>query len=259
MDPRPSIIGCRTEIGHGSPNLAGTSKIHGAPLGDEELAATRAQMGRSGEPRFHIPNDVRTLFEGAVTHGRQLTAEHDSLLERYASEHPQSMAELRQFMSGELAEGWEEAIPTFAAGAAMATRNAGGQVINTIAPVILNLVGGSADLAGSTKTTITASDFFSADNYSGQNLHFGVREHGMAGILNGMALYGGLRPFGGTFLVFSDYMRGSMRLAAIMGIPVIYVLTHDGIGVGEEWPDPSADRADCSPACDPKSNCAAAG
>ena len=235
-DPRPSIIGCRTQIGYGSPKLAGTSKIHGAPLGDDELAATRAHLGFPEQPRFHVPDDVRRLFEGAVSHGRNLTAEHDALLEQYAAQHPQSMAELRQFLSGELAEGWEEAIPSFVSGGSMATRNAGGEVINAIAAAIPNLVGGSADLAGSTKTTISGSDFLSAEHYTGQNMHFGVREHGMAGILNGMYLYGGLRPFGGTFLVFSDYMRGSMRLAAIMGVPVIYVLTHDGIGVGEDGP-----------------------
>ncbi|MCC9076066.1 transketolase [Litorilinea aerophila] len=235
-DPRPSIIGCRTVIGYGSPNKAGTSKVHGEALGEDELKRTKENLGWPLEPRFYVPDDVLQFFRQAVPRGQELEAEHQALLEAYSREYPAEAAEYRQFMAGELPEGWQESIPPFPAGKAVATRNASGAVINALAKAIPNLIGGSADLAGSNKTTIDGSPFLAPGDYSGRNIHFGVREHGMAGILNGMALHGGVIPYGGTFLVFSDYARPSMRLAALMGIRVIYVMTHDSIGLGEDGP-----------------------
>ncbi|GIV80497.1 MAG: transketolase [Litorilinea sp.] len=235
-DPRPSIIGCRTVIGYGSPNKAGTSKVHGEALGEDELKRTKENLGWPLEPRFYVPDDVLQFFRQAVPRGQELEAEHQALLEAYSREYPAEAAEYRQFMAGELPEGWQESVPPFPAGKAVATRNASGAVINALAKAIPNLIGGSADLAGSNKTTIDGSPFLAPGDYSGRNIHFGVREHGMAGILNGMALHGGVIPYGGTFLVFSDYARPSMRLAALMGIRVIYVMTHDSIGLGEDGP-----------------------
>ncbi len=235
-DPRPSIIGCRTIIGFGSPNKAGTSKAHGEPLGKEELAATKEELGWPASPSFYIPDQVRDFYRQAVGRGKQWESEYSDLLEAYSQSYPNEAAELRRLMAGELPQDWQKALPVFEAGDSIATRNAGGTVINALAEVIPNLVGGSADLAGSNKTTITSSGFMQAGDYSGNNIHFGVREHAMGGILNGMALHGGVIPHGATFLTFTDYMRPSMRLAALMGIRVIYVMTHDSIGLGEDGP-----------------------
>ena len=235
-DPRPSIIGCRTIIGYGSPKKAGTSGAHGEPLGDDELSATKEALGWPLEPRFYVPDDVRQFFGQAVERGKKWEAEYSDLLERYSQEYPEEAAELKRNMAGELPEGWQDALPVFPAGKPIATRNAGGKVINELAKVITNFLGGSADLAGSNKTTIEGSPFIQAGDYRGNNIHFGVREHGMAGMLNGMALHGGVIPNGATFLTFTDYMRPSMRLAALMGIRVIYFMTHDSIGLGEDGP-----------------------
>ncbi len=235
-DPRPSIIGCKSIIGYGSPHNANTSKVHGEPLGPDELAATKENLGWPQEPSFFVPDDVRELFSAAVTHGQALEDAYNEKLTAYAAEYPAEAAEYERMMAGKLPEGWQEAIPVFDAGGSVATRNSSGKVINAIAAAVPNFVGGSADLAASNKTTIEGQPFMEAGNFAGPNIHFGVREHGMAGTLNGMALHGGLIPFGATFLVFADYMRGSMRLAALMGLRVVYVLTHDGIGVGEDGP-----------------------
>lgn len=235
-DDRPSIIGCKTVIGFGSPKKAGTSGAHGEPLGDEELEATKKALGWPVEPRFLVPENVGEFFGQAVPRGQKLEAQFSDLLEGYSQEYPKEAAELKLIMAGGLPEGWEQTLPTFPAGKAMATRVAGGQVINALAKVVTNLVGGSADLAGSNRTTIEGSPFIKADDYSGNNVHFGVREHAMGGMLNGMALHGGIIPHGASFLTFTDYMRPSMRLAALMGIRVIYVMTHDSIGLGEDGP-----------------------
>jgi transketolase len=235
-DRRPSIIGCKTTIGYGSPNKAGTSGVHGAALGEDELKATKENLGWPLEPAFYVPNEVRDLFGKAVSHGAALQADYEARLAAYAEAYPAEAAEYAQMLAGELPEGWEEALPVFAPDGKLATRQASGKTINAIAPALPNLVGGSADLAASNNTTISGQPFISADSFAAPNVHFGVREHGMAGILNGMAVHGGLLPYGATFLVFSDYMRGSMRLAALMGIRVIYVLTHDSIGLGEDGP-----------------------
>ncbi|MBW7885929.1 MAG: transketolase [Caldilineaceae bacterium] len=236
-DPRPSIIGIKSIIGYGSPNKAGTSKVHGEALGEDELKATKENLGWPLEPRFYIPDDVLAFFRQAVSRGNSEEDAHTQIMGAYAKEYPQEAAELKRMFSGELPEGWEEALPVFAPSAkGDATRNSSGKVINALAPVIGNLVGGSADLAGSNKTTINGVPFLAPDDFGGANVHFGVREHGMGAILNGMALHGGVIPYGATFLVFSDYMRGSVRLAALTGIRVIYVYTHDSIGLGEDGP-----------------------
>jgi transketolase len=236
-DPRPSIIGCKSTIGYGSPNRAGTSKVHGEALGEEELKATKRNLDWPLEPRFHIPDDVAAFFAQAKTRGAALEAAHDELMKAYAVAYPVEASELRLVLSGALPEGWEHALPVFPPSPkGDATRNTGGKALNGLAKVVPNLVGGSADLAGSNKTTIDGQPFVKPGDFGGPNIHFGVREHGMAGILNGMALHGGLIPYGGTFLVFSDYMRGAMRLAALTGLRVIYMLTHDSIGLGEDGP-----------------------
>jgi transketolase len=234
-DPRPSIIGCRTIIGYGSPNRAGSAKAHGEPLGDDELALTKQYLNWPAEPRFYIPDDVAAYFHQAVERGEELEAEYNDRWGAYQEQYPDEAAELQRFLAGHLPDGWEEALPTFE-GKPDATRNASGKTLNELAKVIPNLIGGSADLAGSNKTTISDHPFVEAENFATPNFRFGVREHAMAGILSGMALHGGVIPYGGTFLVFSDYMRGSMRLAALMGLPVIYVLTHDSVGLGEDGP-----------------------
>ncbi len=235
-DPRPSIIGCRTEIGYGSPNKGGTAAAHGAPLGCAEAVLTRSALGWADQPPFHVPADVKAHMSQAVAAGQQAEARYRQLLDRYAEVHPAAATELQAVLAGTLPTDWAAILPAFEAGTHDATRNASGKVINALAPHLPTLFGGSADLAGSTKTDIDASTDFAATNRAGRNLRFGVREHGMAAALNGMALYGGVIPYGGTFLVFSDYMRASMRLAALMGLRVIYVLTHDSIGLGEDGP-----------------------
>jgi len=235
-DPRPSLIGCKTIIGYGSPSHAGTSDIHSDAVGDEELARIHESLGFPPDQRFYIPAEVKKLTPQFVEAGNARQVEHNKLLEAYGEKYPDAAAELRQVMSGELAAGWQEALPTFEPGSAMATRNASATVINALAPVLTTLIGGSADLAASNKTNIKDSGDMQADSFKGRNINFGVREHGMASILNGMALHGGVIPFGGTFFVFTDYMRAGMRLSALMGAPVIYVLTHDSIGLGEDGP-----------------------
>ncbi|MFN8495154.1 MAG: transketolase [Caldilineaceae bacterium] len=234
-DPRPSIIGCRTIIGYGSPNKQGSSKSHGEPLGEEEVALTKQNLGWPAEPKFYVPEDVGAFFQQAVTRGQTLEAEHKDLWEAYSQEYPAEAAELHRTLAGELPENWEAALPVFS-GKPDATRNASGATLNALAKVIPNLIGGSADLAGSNKTTINGVPFITPESFKAPNIRFGVREHAMAGALNGMALHGGVIPYGGTFLVFSDYMRGSMRLAALMGLRIVYVLTHDSIGLGEDGP-----------------------
>lgn len=235
QDERPSLIGCRTTIGYGSPGKGGTSDSHGAALGAEEVARTRSNLGWP-EMLFWVPEEVQAHMGQARERGRALEAQHRTLMQRYRDAHPDLAAEWERVQQGVLPEDWDSVLPAFAPGAGDATRNTSGKVLNALATQLPALMGGSADLAGSNKTDITADSDFAADNREGRNLRFGVREHGMASILNGMALYGGVIPYGGTFLVFTDYMRASMRLAALMGLRVIYVLTHDSIGLGEDGP-----------------------
>ncbi len=237
QDDRPSIIGCRTVIGYGAPTKQGTAKAHGEPLGDDELNGAKDKLGWPKEPRFLVPDDVRDFFHKAIETGKAQEEAWNELFKKYNRTHKAEASELQQMLSGVLPKGWEAALPAFGADTKPdGTRNYSGPTINALAKVIPNLIGGSADLAGSNKTTISGFGFVQAGNFATPNLRFGVREHAMAAALNGMALHGGVIPYGGTFLVFSDYMRGSMRLAAVMGLRVVYVLTHDSIGVGEDGP-----------------------
>jgi transketolase len=235
-DPRPSIIGCKTVIGYGSPKLGGKPKAHSDAFGEEELAKTREYLGFPAGSRFYIPDEVQALRAEFIKRGEALEAAQQDALKAYAKSYPKEAAELELFISGNLPDGWEEALPVFKPGEAVATRNAGGTVINALASVLPNLIGGSADLAASNKNTIKDGGDIKPENYDGRNINFGVREHGMAGMVNGMAYHGGVIPYGATFFVFTDYMRGSMRLAALSRLPVIYILTHDSVGVGEDGP-----------------------
>ena len=237
-DLRPSIIMCRTIIGFGAPNRQGTSKAHGEPLGDEELNAAKDNLGWEKEPRFFIPDDVLAFYRKAVDCGRELEADWKMRREAYARLFPDLGVEFnRRILMGKLPEGWEAALPTFPADAkGMATRAASGKVINALAPKLPELLGGSADLAPSNNTKIDGTPAFQKDSYAGRNFHFGVREHAMGSILNGMAIFGGLIPYGATFLVFADYMRASIRLAALSHYPSIFIFTHDSVGLGEDGP-----------------------
>ncbi|HSH02494.1 MAG TPA: transketolase [Anaerolineae bacterium] len=232
---RPSLIACSTLIGFGSPNKAGTASVHGSPLGEEEIKLTKERLEWPQEP-FYVPEETLEFGRLAVDAGSQAERQWKELLEGYAAEYPKLAAQFGAVMRDELPEGWEKHIPVFEAGKGMATRASSGKVLEGIVPHVPSLLGGSADLTGSNKTRTSQMKGFQGDNETGNYLYYGVREHGMGAIMNGLALHGGVRPFGGTFLVFSDYMRGAMRLSALMKVPVIYVLTHDSIGLGEDGP-----------------------
>ena len=236
-DPRPSLIICRTHIGYGAPHKQDTPEVHGAPLGEEELAAAKRNLGWPVEPRFYIPPEVREHFAQAVERGHEWEAEWHEMLADYHRAYPVLAYELDRRWHGALPEGWDADLPTFPVDAkGMATRAASGKVLNALARRLPELIGGSADLTPSNKTRIEGEPDFQPDTPHGRYIHFGVREHAMGAIVNGMALYGGLRPFGSTFLVFSDYMRPAIRLAAMSRIPSIWVFTHDSIAVGEDGP-----------------------
>jgi transketolase len=234
---RPSLICTRTHIGHGSPNKQDTAGAHGAPLGEEEVRLTKKNLGWPENETFLVPAEALAVFREAVPRGERLESEWRRLLEEFAAAHPDRHQLYRTLLSGGLEEGWERSLPTFSAESKpVATREASGMCLSALFPHAPGLLGGSADLAPSNNTYVKGFDDFSAGNYAGRNFHFGVREHAMGAVLNGMALYGGLIPYGGTFLVFSDYMRPSVRLAAMMKAHVIYVWTHDSIGLGEDGP-----------------------
>jgi transketolase len=237
-DPRPSLIACRTTIGFGAPNKQGTAKVHGEPLGEEELALAKENLGWPvDKSKFHIPEDVLEHYREAVERGRKAEAEWKDKLAAYQRLHPTQGAELKRRLDGEFPADWDADLPVFPADEkGLASRAVSGKVINALAPKLPELLGGSADLAPSNKTWIADDPAFSKDTPAGHNFHFGVREHAMGAILNGMALFGGLIPYGGTFLVFSDYMKPAIRIAALSHIPAIYVFTHDSIGVGEDGP-----------------------
>ncbi|NBB86358.1 MAG: transketolase [Bacteroidetes bacterium] len=232
---RPTLIVTYTTIGYGSPNKADSSAAHGAPLGADEVEKTREALGWDYPP-FHVPDEVYRYTQQALTRGADAQAAWNDLLEAYGEDHPEAAQRLERWLSGDLPLGWDADLPTFEPGTSMATRKASGAAINALAPNVENLFGGSADLAGSNKTTMEDFDDFQRDTPHGNNVNFGVREHGMAAICNGIALHGGLRPFCATFLIFTDYLRPSLRLAALMGLPVTYVCTHDSIGLGEDGP-----------------------
>jgi transketolase len=236
-DPRPSLIAARTIIGYGLPTRAGTSKAHGEPPGEEELRGAKEKLGWPLEPDFYIPDDVLQHFRQAVDNGKQAEASWDQLVKDYESANPELGTEFKRVLSGSLPAGWDKDIPEFSADEkGMATRAASGKVLNAIAKNLPDLIGGSADLAPSNKTWIDGSPAFEPGVPEGRNFHFGVREHAMGAIVNGMSLYPGVIPYGGTFLVFSDYMRGAIRLSALSHYPSIWVFTHDSIGVGEDGP-----------------------
>jgi len=231
---RPTLVIARTHIGWGSPKQD-TSAAHGEPLGPEAARATKEHLGWPLEPTFLVPDEVRAHFRQALSRGRDAEADWQARWAAYAAAYPQEAAELQSMLAGELPPGWDAALPAFPPDRPVATRVAGGQVMNALAARIPALIGGSADLAASNRTTLKGLGDVRPGDYAGRNLHFGVREHAMGAILNGLALHG-LIPFGATFLVFSDYMRPAIRLAAMMGLHVIYVFTHDSIGLGEDGP-----------------------
>jgi transketolase len=234
---RPSLIIIRTHIGYGSPNKQDKAAAHGEPLGTDEVRLTKENLGWPLEPTFIIPEEALTRFRQVLREGKKWEDEWNVRFQSYEKAHPELAEEWKRVMSGELPSGWDKDIPVFPADAkGMATRGASGTVINAIAPKLPTLIGGSADLAPSTKTLINDVEDFKADHYDQRNMRFGVREHAMGGITSGMALHGGLIPYGATFLIFSDYMRPAIRLAAMMGLKVIYVFTHDSIGLGEDGP-----------------------
>jgi len=237
QEPRPSLILCRTHIGYGLPTRQDTAKAHGEPPGEDELNAAKQNLGWPLEPRFYIPEDVLVNFREAVTRGAQAEAEWQECLDAYRAAFHEKAAELERRLAGELPENWETDLPIFPADAkGMATRAASGKTLNALATKIPELIGGSADLAPSNNTWLEGYPDFQSTTPQGRNFHFGVREHGMGAIVNGMALHGGVIPYGATFLVFSDYMRGAIRLSALSHIPSIWVFTHDSIGVGEDGP-----------------------
>ena len=249
---RPSLIILRTHIGYGSPGKQDSFDAHGAPLGEEEVKLTKKNLGWPGEPPFFIPDEALARFREALGKGERAEAEWNQMFSAYAREFPDMARELEESHRGVLPTGWEEAIPEFPPDPkGLATRVASGKVLNAIAPQLPTLIGGSADLNPSTHTVLQKlGDFQSPQRkctdsqgaagggwgYGGRNLHFGVREHGMGAALNGMAAHGGIIPFGSTFLIFSDYLRPAIRLAALMELGVVYVFTHDSIGVGEDGP-----------------------
>jgi transketolase len=234
---RPSLIVVRTHIAYGSPNKQDTAASHGAPLGADEVRATKEALDWPLEPTFHVPDEARDAFRETREQGARLEDEWNELFGRYQEAEPELAAQFRQWLDGELPAGWEEKLPTFApADGPLATRKASGKVLNAVCAEVRQLVGGSADLTGSVNTYLDGYNDFSATESGGRNLYFGVREHAMGTILNGMALSRMLRPYAGTSLIFSDYMRPSIRLAAMMELPVIYVFTHDSIFLGEDGP-----------------------
>lgn len=234
---RPSLIVLRTHIAYGSPNKQDTADAHGAPLGEEEVRLAKKSLGLPEDTLFYIPDTVRHHFKQCVETGKDAEAVWQEKFQDYNKKYPDMAKQWVDAMSGFLTTGWDEDIPEFSASnGPIATRAASGKVLNAIAARLPTLIGGSADLAPSNKTLLASSHEFQKDAYDGRNIRFGVREHAMGGIMSGMFLHNGLRPYGGTFLVFADYLRPALRVASIMNIPVIYVFTHDSIAVGEDGP-----------------------
>lgn len=236
---KPSLICCKTVIGKGSPNKEGTESCHGAPLGADELDLVRERLGWDAAP-FEVPQEIKGAWD-ATNKGAQSEQDWQQIFDAYKTENPEQAAEFARRLNGELPSNWAEESAKLiaqadAAGATMATRKASLQSLNQLGPLLPELMGGSADLAGSNYTIWSGSKGISADDASGNYLYFGVREFAMAAICNGISLYGGFKTYGGTFLVFADYMRNGMRMSALMKQPVVYVLTHDSIGLGEDGP-----------------------
>ncbi len=236
-DPRPSLIMVRNIIGYGMPHRQGTAKAHGEAPGDEELNAAKDALGWPQQPRFYVPDDVLAFFRQAQTRGAKVEAEWNAQLTAYTAAFGEQAVELARRLSGDLPADWQKDLPIFPADPkGMATRVSSGKVLNALAKNIPAIMGGSADLAPSTNTWMDAYPAFSAEDRTGRNLHFGVREHGMGSIVNGMAYHGGVIPFGATFMVFVDYMRPPVRLSALSHLGSIWIFTHDSIGLGEDGP-----------------------
>ena len=234
-DGRPSIIAVRTHIGFGSPHKQDSQKAHGAPLGAEEVRLTKEAYGWDPDRSFYVPDDVEGLFSRAIPYGEHLVNDWEDRMRRYAASFPTLEADLRRRLAAELPDGWEASLPAYAVGDDVATRQVSQAAIQSLAAALPELFGGSADLSESNLTDIAGEADFSAED-AGRNLRFGVREHAMGGIVNGIAYHGGFLPYCATFLTFSDYMRGSVRLAALAGLHVVYVWTHDSVGLGEDGP-----------------------
>ena len=233
---RPTVILCRTHIGKGSPHQQDTAECHGSPLGEEEIKLTKRALGLPEDQAFYIPDDVRGMFQQRAAEMARTAADWSALLERYAKAFPVEAAEFRRCLAGELPADWATKLPAFDPAKPLATRQASGAVLQSLAAAVPELVGGSADLAPSTSTLLKKYPSVGPGQWAGRNLHFGIREHGMGAVMNGMALHGGWRVYGATFLVFSDYMKPAIRMAAMMKLPVMYVFTHDSIFLGEDGP-----------------------
>ncbi len=234
---RPSLIVVRSHIGYGSPHKHDTAEAHGSPLGQDEITLTKQALGYPSQEPFYVAPEALRYWREAAKRRAKTQDEWKKIYEDYRAANSGLETELQRRLHGELPDGWEEAIPTFTAkDGNVASRAASGVVINAIGKKIPELMGGSADLASSTNTIIKGEPSFSGENHAGRNFHFGIREHGMGSIMNGMSLFGGIIPYGATFLIFSDYMRPPVRLACIMKRHVIYVYTHDSIGLGEDGP-----------------------
>jgi transketolase len=233
----PSIIITKTHIGYGSPHKQDTADAHGSPLGDEEIKLTKKNLGWPEDKTFYVPDEVSDYFSALKEKFCKYEEEWNNLFEKYKNKYPAEAKSFSDIMNGNYDDSWKEKLPVFEEDAkGIATRAASGKVLNNIAQFLPTLIGGSADLAPSNNTYLKGYNNFSSTDRSGRNFHFGIREHGMASILNGMALYGGVIPYGGTFLIFSDYLRPAIRLGALSGIRPIYVFTHDSIGLGEDGP-----------------------
>jgi transketolase len=234
-DARPSLIAVRTHIGYGSPNKQDSQKAHGSPLGPDEVRLVKEAYGWDPDKTFYIPDDALRVFRAAVPAGEELVADWNGRLDAYAAAYPDLAAEFRRRQARRLPEGWDRDLKTYAEGTEVATRNASQDAIQVLAARLPELFGGSADLSESNLTDVKGESNFEADQ-PGRNLRFGVREHGMGGIGNGIAYHGGFIPYVATFLTFSDYMRGAVRLSALAGLHVVDVWTHDSVGLGEDGP-----------------------
>ncbi|MCT8139908.1 transketolase [Anaerobacillus sp. CMMVII] len=237
QDERPTLIEVKTTIGYGSPNKAGKSASHGAPLGKDEIKLTKEAYKWTYEQEFHIPEEVTEVFAATKEAGIAKEAEWNELMKKYEEQYPELASELKLAINGDLPEGWDQNLPSYEGGKDnVATRSSSGEVLNALAKNVSQIFGGSADLASSNKTMLSGAGDFTRDSYEGRNVWFGVREFAMGAALNGMTLHGGVKAFGATFFVFSDYLRAAIRLSALMKLPVTYVFTHDSIAVGEDGP-----------------------
>jgi transketolase len=234
---KPTLIITKTHIGYGSPNKQDTASVHGSPLGEEEVKRTKENLNWPTDKSFLIPEEVIEYFKPVQAKGNKQEKEWNKRFENYKAKYPKEAALFNSVMNGDFGDNWKDKLPSFDdSSEKVATRAVSGKVLNSIAASLPTLIGGSADLAPSNNTMLNDYKKFTAENRSGRNFHFGIREHGMGSILNGMAIYGGVIPYGGTFLIFSDYMRPSIRLASLSGIKAIYVFTHDSVGLGEDGP-----------------------